>query len=58
MSEDVRVYTDDVNKFKIEIPQGDFELQFTSLELKLCIQFSCLNSMFLVFFCGLDQSGK
>lgn len=45
MSEDVRVYTDDVNKFKIEIPQGEIELQFTSLELKLCIQLSCLNSM-------------
>ena len=26
MSEDVRVYTDDENKFKIEIPQGEFEL--------------------------------
>jgi len=28
VSEDVRVYTDDENKFKIEIPQGEFELNY------------------------------
>ena len=48
MSEDVRVYTDDENKFKIEIPQGKLNnYKFGSKTIQF--QFSCLNSILLVF---------
>ena len=48
VSEDVRVYTDDENKFKIEIPQGKLNnYKFGSKTIQF--QFSCLNSILLVF---------
>ena len=48
MSEDVRVYTENENKFKIEIPQGKLNnYKFGSKTIHF--QFNCLNSILLVF---------
>lgn len=54
MSEDVRVYADDENKFKIEIPQGELNCKFESTKT-IYLQFSGLNSILLfVFMAGTE----
>lgn len=63
VSEDVSIYTDDENKFKIEIPQGELNCMFGSKMICIYIPwnsiqwFKLITIIYMLVFC-FNQSGR